>query len=339
MPIGRRDLLKWLGLGGSVGLIGGGAELVARSEPATTAASRHPNPAVGTGAPGRGPGGLAGPYHGMTDPPDHLGPRALDVQTLPPPFSPAGPPRELTLHLVETRLEVGREGFVDAVAYDGTAPGPLIRAALGQELSITLVNQTGSAHTLHFHGAYDTNEDGWEPVAPGFSRTYRLVPAAAGLHPYHCHTSPYAQHIARGMYGVMIVDPATPRPPAHEFVLTLSGWDLDGDGRNELYAWNGIAGFFTRFPLKVPVGELVRLYVTNLVEYDPVASFHLHAHTFDVFRSGTSLVPDTHTDVISLGPTERAIVEFRLPRRGRYMFHPHQGQMIERGAMGWIVAV
>ena len=71
----------------------------------------------------------------------------------------------------------------------------------------------------------------------------------------------------------------------------------------------------------------------------PDRSFHLHAQTFDLFRSGTSLSPHEHTDIVSLGPAERAILEFRLPRRGRYMFHPHQSRMAERGAMGWIVAI
>jgi FtsP/CotA-like multicopper oxidase with cupredoxin domain len=89
----------------------------------------------------------------------------------------------------------------------------------------------------------------------------------------------------------------------------------------------------------VPVGELVRVYLTNFVEYDPIGSFHLHGQTFDVYRSGTSLKPQDHTDVITLGQTERAILEFRLPRRGRYMFHPHQIHMAEKGAMGWFAAV
>ena len=141
------------------------------------------------------------------------------------------------------------------------------------------------------------------------------------------------------MYGAMIVDPLQPRSAAHEFVLTLCGFDVDGDGKNEVYAWNGMAGYYERFPLKVPVGELVRLYLINMVEPDPIASFHLHAQTFDLYRSGTSASPQEHTDIVSLGPAERAIVEFRLPRRGRYMFHPHQSRMAERGAMGWIVAI
>jgi FtsP/CotA-like multicopper oxidase with cupredoxin domain len=141
------------------------------------------------------------------------------------------------------------------------------------------------------------------------------------------------------MYGAMIVDPLDPRPAAHEFVLCLCGFDVDGDGRDDIYTWNGLAGYYERFPLKVPVGDLVRIYVMNMLDRDPIASFHLHAQTFDLYRSGTSLVPQEHTDIVGLGPAERAILEFRLPRRGRYMFHPHQSHLAERGAMGWIVAI
>ena len=41
------------------------------------------------------------------------------------------------------------------------------------------------------------------------------------------------------------------------------------------------------------------------------------------------------TDVVTLGIAERQILEFRYPDPGRYMFHPHQAHLAERGAMGW----
>jgi nitrite reductase (NO-forming) len=79
----------------------------------------------------------------------------------------------------------------------------------------------------------------------------------------------------------------------------------------------------------------VRVYLLSMVADHPVAS-HLHAEPFDVYRRGTRLVADERTDVVSLTQTERAIVESRLPSRGRYMFHPHRSHM---GAMGWFAAV
>ncbi len=204
-------------------------------------------------------------------------------------------------------------------------------------LEITLHNHAHAPHSVHFHGAHDVSQDGLGRVAKGEDQSYEFEAGPVGLHPYHCHIPPYARHVGKGMYGAMIVDPLQPRPAAHEILLCLCGFDIDGDGRNDVYAWNGMAGYYERYPLKVPAGELVRIYLMNMVEPDPIASFHLHAQTFDLYRSGTSASPHEHTDIVSLGPAERAILEFRLPRRGRYMFHPHQSRMAERGAMGWIV--
>jgi FtsP/CotA-like multicopper oxidase with cupredoxin domain len=107
-------------------------------------------------------------------------------------------------------------------------------------------------------------------------------------------------------------------------------------GKSTKYA---IGSLWLALALGGCVGDLVGIYVMNMLDRDPIASFHLHAQTFDLYRSGTSLVPQEHTDIVGLGPAERAILEFRLPRRGRYMFHPHQSHMAERGAMGWIVAI
>jgi nitrite reductase (NO-forming) len=49
--------------------------------------------------------------------------------------------------------------------------------------------------------------------------------------------------------------------------------------------------------------------------------------------------PAFRTDTITMGQAERAMVEFTLPEPGRYMFHPHQHYLAERGSMGWFAAV
>lgn len=60
----------------------------------------------------------------------------------------------------------------------------------------------------------------------------------------------------------------------------------------------------------------MRVYLTTLLEYEPIASVHLHAQVFDVYPTGVGTTPLTTTDVISLGHTERAILEFTLPGNG-----------------------
>jgi nitrite reductase (NO-forming) len=122
-------------------------------------------------------------------------------------------------------------------------------------------------------------------------------------------------------------------------VLALSGWDVDDDGRNEVYSWNGAAGYYQKFPIKLPVAEPVRAYVVNMTEFDPVASFHLHAETFDVYPAGMGERPAFSSDIVTFGQMDRAILEFQLSELGRYMFHPHQHTMMARGAMGWLAAI
>lgn len=334
--VSRRELLRKAGLGGAVFL---GGSVLGRS--------------IGSARAGTGPGydpdrhtvvgddvldAIYGHAHG---PPSGIDPSALDAHTLPPPRDgrPAGSVRELEFAVEERLVEVGNDVFIEAWTYNGTVPGPTIRATEGDLIRIQFENRTGHAHSLHFHGAHRPEMDGWEPIPAGGETVYEIEAGPAGVHPYHCHTAPLGEHVARGLYGVMIVDPPGGRPPAHEVALVLSGFSNEEIGRNGIVAWNGVAGFYQHFPIKVPVGEPVRAYVVNMLEYEPIASFHLHAETFDVYPAGIGATPAFRDDTIALAQGQRAIVEFTLPSYGRYMFHPHQHWLADRGAMGWFAAV
>jgi len=328
LGVTRRDVLKQVGMGGAAlgaGFVGGslGARPARADEGGYAVFGSEPT------------GPLA--YGGASDPPADLDATALDALTNPPPRTSG--PRRYEIDIVARRAAVAASVTVEQWTFNGSAPGPILRATEGEQVSIRVRNLTDHHHNLHLHGRHSPLMDGWEPIPPGGEFTYEVTAGPAGIHPYHCHTAPLAQHVAKGLYGAFIVDPAEPRAGAREAVLLLSGWDTTGAGRNDIYTWNGVAGFFGKYPIKVHVGELVRLYVLNMTEYDPVGSFHLHAETFDVFRTGTGTLPSEHTDTVTLGQGERAILEFRLPELGRYMFHPHQHHMASAGAMGWIAAI
>ncbi|MEE8601541.1 multicopper oxidase domain-containing protein [Euzebya tangerina] len=283
-------------------------------------------------------GDAAGPYAGPYAMPERMPPDALDALTVPPP--PTTGPVDIEMEVVERPHQISRSFTLpQAWTYNGTLPGPTIRATEGQTVRVHFTNRTAHDHNLHFHGRHAPVMDGWEPIPPGGETVYEIEAGPAGVHPYHCHTMPIDAHIARGLYGMFIVDPRGGRPDAHEVALTLGGFDIDGSGRNDVYAYNGIAGFYEAHPIRIPTGEPVRAYVMNCIEYDPLASFHLHAQTFDVYPAGMGDAPAWHTDVLSLGQMERAMLEFSLPEVGRYMFHPHQHSIAHRGAMGWFAAV
>ena len=138
---------------------------------------------------------------------------------------------------------------------------------------------------------------------------------------------------------MMIVDPPGGRSEAREVALLLSGFSNEEIGRNGVVAWNGVAGFYHDHPIKVNRDEPVRAYIVNMLEYESLASFHLHARTFDVFPAGMGEEPAFSDDTIALAQGQRAMVEFTLPNYGRYMFHPHQHWLADRGAMGWFAAI
>ena len=82
------------------------------------------------------------------------------------------------------------------------------------------------------------------------------------------------------------------------------------------------------------MGELVRIYLVNVLEFDPINSFHLHANFFHYYPTGTSLTPNEFTDTISLMQGQRGILEFRYKYPGRYMFHAHKTEFADLGWMG-----
>jgi FtsP/CotA-like multicopper oxidase with cupredoxin domain len=137
---------------------------------------------------------------------------------------------------------------------------------------------------------------------------------------------------------VFIVDPPGGRAPAREMVMMMNAFDTNFDGENEIYAVNTVAFHYARHPIQVKVGELIRVYLVNITEFDPINSFHLHAGMYKMFKTGTRLDYYEYTDNVLLGQGERAVLEFTLDYPGRYMFHAHQSELAELGWMGMFEA-
>ncbi|MDZ8237726.1 MAG: multicopper oxidase domain-containing protein [Nostoc sp. ChiQUE01a] len=226
-----------------------------------------------------------------------------------------------------------------AVSYNiwdlnGRIPGPTLRAKQGDRVRVLFLNNAGHSHSLHFHGVHPAEMDGIRPVSNGKATIYEFDAEPYGVHLYHCHIEPVTRHIAKGLYGMFIIDPPTPRPPADEIVLVMSGYDVNDDSHNDYYAFNGLPHHYMHHPIPIYQNQLIRLYVLNIIEYDPAVTFHLHANFFDVYRYGMSMKKSEKTDVITMGIAERHILEFAFRYPGKYMFHPHQDAIAENGCMG-----
>ncbi len=213
-------------------------------------------------------------------------------------------------------------------------PGPTLRAKEGERVRIIFHNEDGHSHSLHFHGNHPSEMDGVTPIRHGKTAIYEFEAKPFGVHLYHCHVAPVTRHISKGLYGMFIVDPPQPRPPADEMVMVLGGYDLNNSRKNDLYAINGIPNYYRDHPIPIYQNQLIRLYILNMIEFDPVATFHIHGNMFKVYRTGRSLTPDEETDMITMGTAERHILEVSYNYPGEFMFHPHQDTIAEYGCLG-----
>ena len=252
--------------------------------------------------------------------------------------------REWELTALDKEIEVVPGVRFAAWTYNGRIPGPTLRCREGERLRIRFANGSSHSHTIHFHGIHPAEMDGVPglgagEIAPGDRTVYEFDALPAGLHLYHCHVRPLAEHIAKGLYGAFIVDPKDGREDADEVVMVMNGFDTNFDRANEVYAANTIGFAYMEQPIKVNVRELVRVYLVNVLEYDLVNSFHLHGNLFDYIPTGTSLKPSEFTDTVMLCQGQRGILEWRFPKPGRFMFHAHQSEFTELGWMGFFEVV
>lgn len=248
--------------------------------------------------------------------------------------------REWELYAVDKEIEIAPGVTFAAWTYNGRIPGPTLRAKEGERLRITFVNGSAHPHTIHFHGIHPAEVDGVPgigagEIAPGGRAVYEFDALPAGLHLYHCHVRPLAEHIAKGLYGAFIIDPKDGRDEADEMVMVMNGFDTNFDRANEIYAANTIGFAYMDQPIMVKRDELIRVYLVNVLEYDLINSFHLHGNLFNYFPTGTGREPSELTDTVMLCQGQRGILEWRFPYPGKYMFHAHQSEFTELGWQGF----
>lgn len=255
------------------------------------------------------------------------------------------PIREYTVSAGDIEIEIAPGIFFPAWTFNGRVPGPSIRCNENDYLKINFSNFGAHPHTMHFHGFHPAQMDGVDgeyrgAINPGEAFTYEFDADPFGCHLYHCHATPLKRHIHKGMYGAFVIDPLQGRPPARELMMVMNAFDTNFDGGNEIYAVNTVGHEFMRRPIPLKVGELVRIYLINIVEFDLINSFHLHANFFDYYDHGTTLTPTLRTvDTIMQVQGQRGILEFRPRYTGRYMFHAHVSEFAELGWMGFFNVV
>ncbi|MBP0483530.1 multicopper oxidase family protein [Sagittula salina] len=141
-----------------------------------------------------------------------------------------------TLTAQKARVQLAPEGYpaTDVWSYDGSLPGPMIRAPQGTRLERRLLNSLDVPTSVHWHGIrIDNAMDGvagltQKAVPPGEGFDYAFDLPDAGTYWYHAHTNSMEQ-VARGLSGPLIVDEAQAPDIDRDEVLMLGDWLLDPD--------------------------------------------------------------------------------------------------------------
>ncbi|WP_148686486.1 multicopper oxidase domain-containing protein [Candidatus Nitrosocosmicus hydrocola] len=247
----------------------------------------------------------------------------------------------ITLVTEDVELDIAPGKKVKAWTFNGTVPGPTIRLAEGENVTIKYINKSPIPHTIHFHGNHDDVNDGVIPqVMPGQTYLYNITGEPAGALMYHCHAPPTSLHIRMGMYGALIVDPINKEiAPAKEFVMVMGEYSLKNQmGLDaDYYMINGYADQYMHNPLEINHPDLMRIYLINLGTTIP-ASFHLHSTTFLTYPSGLWDNLPIHSQTVSVAPGDASIVEAKWKYPGTYLFHAH-GIQEEKGNMGQIKVI
>ncbi|HJR85643.1 MAG TPA: multicopper oxidase domain-containing protein [Nitrososphaeraceae archaeon] len=148
--------------------------------------------------------------------------------------------RQFTLIVEENqKIPITYEGHIfEGWTFNGTIPGPTIRVTEGDLVRIRVINSNENTHAhslysqpTHYvkNNAFTMTGQPGGTISPGRSFTYDFAAGPYGVYPYYCHVEPIADHINRGLYGMMIIDPKEPRPQMTEMAMLLNGYDLDLD--------------------------------------------------------------------------------------------------------------
>ncbi len=275
------------------------------------------------------------------------------------PYAPpvmSGTVHDIEMPIVERDMTVATGFVVHVWTFGGTVPGPTIRVHLGDTVRVHLTNTTAMSHSIDFHASQTAMNDQMVEIKPGATWTYTFQADYAGVWMYHCGTAPALEHIANGMFGMVIVEPRGGLPKVDtELAIIQSEWYLGAQGQPADYTkasaaapapdfvvFNGVANQYKDHPIQVQPGQRVRIFVLD-VGPDIDSSFHIVGTIFDtVTKEGIQLVRGNPggwgSQAVDLSPAQAAIIELTVPESGMYTMVTHAFNFVGRGAVGVLMA-
>lgn len=244
---------------------------------------------------------------------------------------------EVKLNVVEKDLVIDNAGTKHPMwTYNGQVPGPLLRVKQGDVIEFSITNDATNknSHSIDFHASRFDVLDEFESIKPGHSKDFSFSADYPGVFIYHCGSDSMAEHISRGMYGVIIVDPKEgysedyPKPD-REYVLVQGDVFEPGssaDQRKNGEGWIGAMINGKQFhydpvhdsnatqTLESEPGERVRFFFVNAMINDAVA-FHPIAGIWEqVWDNGNPKNVSWGLQTVEIAPAHGMVLDLISPK-------------------------
>jgi nitrite reductase (NO-forming) len=243
--------------------------------------------------------------------------------------------------------------------FGGQVPGPFVRVRVGDTVEVSLTNHEESwmPHNVDFHAVTGPGGGGVATeAAPGETKGFTFKALNPGLYVYHCAIPTAAQHIANGMYGLILVEPEGGLPKVDREFYVMQGeiytaevfgtqgeltesYDKLLNEQPEYYVFNGAANALAGDnALHAKVGETIRIYF-GVGGPNKTSSFHVIGEIFDKAYSLASLTSDPLTNVqtVTVPPGGATAVDLKVEVPGTYILVDHALSRAARGLVGQLV--
>jgi nitrite reductase (NO-forming) len=277
---------------------------------------------------------------------------------VPPPITRRVPAKVVVhLEVREVTLPISEGVEYTFWTFGGQVPGKFIRVRQGDTVEFHLMNHPDSKmpHNIDLHAVTGPGGGATSSfTAPGHQSQFTFKALNPGLFVYHCATSPVGMHVANGMYGLILVEPAGGLPPVDREYYVMQGdfytvgayrekgtqpFDMQKaiDEKPTYVVFNGAeSALLGDHALKAKVGDRVRLFVGNGGP-NLVSSFHVIGEIFDrVYTEGGSRHQENvQTTLVPAGGS--AIVEFKVEVPGTFILVDHSiFRAFNKGALGML---
>ncbi|MDO8596145.1 MAG: copper resistance system multicopper oxidase [Sulfuricaulis sp.] len=191
-----------------------------------------------------------------------------------------------------------------ATTINGSIPAPTLRWRAGDTVTLRVTNRLAEDSSIHWHGILLPYQmDGvpgisFKGIAPGETFTYRFKVAQTGTYWYHSHSGMQEQ---TGMYGAIIIDPATGRDPIRadrEYVVQFSDWTDEDPMRvfdklkmqSDYYNFNQptAVDFFRDVANEGSSAALAKRRMWNQMRMNPTDLADISAYTYTYLMNGTT---------------------------------------------------